>query len=283
MNKNAIVSESYNLAVEAGFNSYLEEHATSENCEIKIDEEKLVLEIENSWLNQNLFEIGNITPKDYINSLVSLEALVELFIDIASVSDVGVPDILINRLKEQGQPAADLLFDFVKNSLGSKDQSESFAILQAVYAIGFLRGDKDKEKLIQLLIDCSKDEMLSEAICVAIALYEDAVLEDLIKTFNSTDQELVHEHILTCIAEISKGHKSDEIFYFLKNAFRVATNLNLIVEILGDYGDGRAIPLLRGFILKNIKDIDQATFNLMRAVIKKLGGEINDLKYQPVL
>ena len=279
MNKNAIVSESYNKSVEAGFNSFLEEHATSENCEIKVDEEKLIAEIEEEWLNKEIAEIGNITPKEYIRSFVSLEALVEFFISIASVSDVGAPDILIDRLKEYGKPAADMLFNLIKESLGSQDQSMSLAIPQAVYAIGCIRIDEYKIKLISLLIDSCKDEMISEAICAAIALYDDTILEDLINTFNSTDQALVQEHLLTCVVEISKEHRSDEIFYFLKNAFRVVSNLKLSVEVLGDYGDGRAIPLLRGYVLKNIKEMDKATFNHMRAVIKKLGGEIDDLVY----
>ncbi|HEY5583511.1 MAG TPA: hypothetical protein VIK78_03360 [Ruminiclostridium sp.] len=279
MNKNAIVSESYNKSVEAGFNSFLEEHATSENCEIKVDEEKLIAEIEEEWLNKEIAEIGNITPKEYIRSFVSLEALVEFFISIASVSDVGAPDILIDRLKEYGKPAADMLFNLIKESLGSQDQSMSLAIPQAVYAIGCIRIDEYKIKLISLLIDSCKDEMISEAICAAIALYDDTILEDLINTFNATDQALVQEHLLTCVVEISKEHRSDEIFYFLKNAFRVVSNLKLSVEVLGDYGDGRAIPLLRGYVLKNIKEMDKATFNHMRAVIKKLGGEIDDLVY----
>jgi len=280
MNKNTIVSESYNLAVEAGFNSFLEEHATNENCEIKIDEEKLMAEIEDKWLKENLSEIGNITPSEYIKSLVSLEALVELFIEIASVSDVGVPDTIMDRLKENGKPAADMLFNFVKTTFDSEDQSKSLAISQAVYAIGCLRCDEYKEKLIELLIDSCSDEMISEAICAAIAQYDDTILEDLIKTFHATNQALVKEYILTCVAEISKEHPSDEIFYFLKNAFKVVSNLKLAVEVLGDYGDGRAIPLLRGHILKNINEMDKDTFNHMRAVIKKLGGEIDDLVYK---
>jgi len=278
-NKNAVVSQSYNIAIEAGFNSFLEEHATSENSEIKVDEEKMIAEIEDKWLNKEIAEIGNITPNEYIKSLVSLEALVEFFIEIASVSDVGAPDILIDRLKEHGKNAADLLFDFVKESLDSKDEDKSLAISQAVYAIGCLKCDEYKQKLLELLIDNCKDEMLSEAICAAIVEYNDTILVDLVKTFNASNQALVQEHLLVCVAQISKNHQSDEIFYFLKNAFRVVTNLKLAVEVFGDYGDGRAIPLLRGYILKNINEMDKATFNHMRAVIKKLGGEIDDLVY----
>lgn len=279
MDKNTIISESYNVAIEDGFNRYLEEHATFENTEIKINEEELIAQIEDKWLNTVIAEIGNITPGQYISSIVSLEDLIEFFITIASISDIGVPDILIERLKEHGKTAADLLYKFVQTALFSEDKDNYQAVPQAVYAIGCLKCEEYKQRLIELLIDSCKDEMISEAICAAIVEYDKDILEDLINTFHSTDIEVVREHLLTCVAEISKEYQSDEIFSFLKNAFRVISNLKLAVEVLGDYGDGRAIPLLRGYILKNIKDMDKNTFNHIRAVIKKLGGEINDLVF----
>lgn len=279
MTKNKIVAESYNLAVDAGFSSYLEEHATSENCEIKVDEEKLIAEIEFKWLNSKLPELDMQTPVEYINSIPSLDELTELFIDISSVSDVGVPDILIEKLKEYGKQAADKLFGFVKGWLENKDPEKVSAVSQAVYAIGCLRYQEYRKKLIELLLECFRDDLISEAVCAAIVEYDVDVLEDLIKTFHATQQPEVQEHLLTCVAEISRDNQSDEIFYFLRHAFRVVSNLKLAVEVLGDYGDGRAIPLLRGYILKNIKEIDRSTFNHVRAVIKKLGGEIDDLVY----
>ncbi len=279
MSRNAAVAESYNLAIDTGFNSYLDEHATSENCEIKVDEEKLIADIEHKWLNTKLPELDNQTPGDYIGAISNLDGLVEFFIEIASVSDVGVPDLLIERLKEHGKPAAGKLFDFVKNWLESKDPGKVLAVSQAVYAIGCLRFEEYKEKLIGLLLECFKDDLISEAVCAAIVEYDVTILEDLMKTFHGTQQPEVQEHLLTCVAEISRENQSDEVFYFLKNAFRVVSNLKLAVEVLGDYGDGRAIPLLRGYILKNVKELDKSTFNHIRAVIKKLGGDIDDLVY----
>ena len=277
MRKSTIVAESYNLAVDKGFNNYLEAHATSENSEIKIDEEKLIAEIESDWLNIRMSELNGESPLEYINSINSLDELIELFIDISSVSDVGVPDVVIQRLKEYGKPAADKLFNFVKDWLESKDPEKVSAVSQAVYAIGCFRYKEYRQKLIALLLECFKDDLISEAVCAAIVEYDIDILEDLIKAFNATQQPEVQEYLLTCVGEISRENQSDEIFYFLKHAFRVISNLKLAVEVLGDYGDGRAIPLLRGYILKNIKELDRATFNHIRAVIKKLGGEINDL------
>ena len=279
LNKNSIVAESFNKAVEAGFNNFLEEHATFDNYEVKIEEEKLIQEIEAKWLNEAIAEIDNLTPKEYINSFLSLRDLMDFFIEVASVSDVGIPDIVIDRFKEHGLPAADMLFKFVKNNIELQTDSNKLALSHAVFAIGILKYNEYKEKLIGLLMEYSNEEMISEAICAAITEYGDEILKDLIKSFNEAEHELVKEYLLICIADISKEHPSDEVFSLLKSAFRVLKNIKVAAEVLGDYGDGRAIPMLRGHIVKNINEIDRDTFNLIRAVIKKLGGEIDDLVY----
>lgn len=277
MAKNAVLAQSYNEAIESGFNKYLEQHATSENSEIKVDEEKLIAEIEHRWLNTPLVQLQLQTPADYINSITTLDQLLDLFMEVAAASDVGVPDILIEKLKQYGRLAADRLFDFVKDWMDSREQETVWAVSQSVYAIGCLKYPEYGTKLVGLLLECFKDDMVAEAICAAIVEYQGDILEELIKTFHATRQAEVQEHILVCVAEISKDRQSDEIFGFLKHAFRVISNLKLAAEVLGDYGDGRAIPLLRGYVLKNIKAMDRSTLNHMRAVIKKLGGEIDDL------
>lgn len=281
MTKDHIVSNSYNNAIEEGFNRYLEERATSENIEIKVDEEALVAEIEEKWLNSELPELDNITPGQYMESLTSLDELMGFFICISGISDVGVPDFLIEKLKAYGKTAADKLYEFVKVSLSFGNSDKLPAISQAIYSIGCLRQEEYKQKLISLLYDTTTDEMVLEAVCAAIAEYDTDIVEDLINSFNNTDLQSVQEHLLICVAEISRQrrYKADEIFYFLKNAFRTISNLKLTVEILGDYGDSRAIQFLRGYVLKNIKELDRVTFNQIRAVIKKLGGEIGDLVY----
>lgn len=279
LNNNAIVAESFNKAVEAGFNNFLEEHATFDNYEVKIDEEKLTQEVEEKWLNEAIEEIGNMTPKEYINSFVALQDLMDFFIEVASVSDVGIPDIVIDRFNEHGLPAADMLFEFVKKNIELLTDSNRLALSYAVFAIGSLKYNEYKEKLIGLLMEYSNEELISEAICAAITEYGDEILKDLIKSFNQAEQELVKEYLLICIADISKEHPSDEVFFLLKSAFRVLKNIKVVAEVLGDYGDGRAIPMLRGYIIKNTSIIDRDTFNLIKAVIKKLGGEIDDLIY----
>ncbi|ACL77185.1 hypothetical protein [Ruminiclostridium cellulolyticum] len=285
MDKIRIISNSYNKAIEEGFNRYLDEKAAGGKSEIKIDEEALIADIEQKWLATGLPELDETTPAEFINSLTSLDELMDFFVCMASVSDVGVPGILIERFKLYGGKAASArLLDFAERSLstGVKDNDDiKSAVSQAVYTIGCLKEDEYKQKLIALLIETDYDDMLLEAICYAIIVYGVSILQEVIDAFNTTDKQTVKEAFVVCVAEIcsENGYKSDEVFYFYKNAFRTISNLKLIVEIIGDYGDGRAIPFLRGYVHKNIDKIDITTFNLMRAIIKKLGGEIEDLAY----
>ncbi len=279
LNKNSIVAKSFNKAIEAGYNNFLEAHATFDNYEVKIEEEKLIQEVEGKWLNEAIAEIDNLTPKEYINSFVSLQDLMDFFIEVASVSDVGIPDIVIDRFKEHGLPAADMLYEYVKNKIELQTDSSRLALSHAVFAIGILKYNEYRQKLNELLMEYSNEEMISEAICAAITEYGDEILKDLIKSFNEAEDEIIKEYLLICIAEISKEHPSDEVFFLLKSAFRVLKNIKVAAEVLGDYGDGRAIPMLRGYVIKHTNTIDRDTFNLIRAVIKKLGGEINDLVY----
>lgn len=277
MNKNSIIAESFNKAVETGFDDYLEKHATSQNCDIKIEEDRLIQEIEEKWLSEAISEIDGMTPKEYINSLATIQDLMDFFIQIAPISYVTIPDIVIDRFKEYGLPAADMLIEFIKNNANSQKETDRLALSNAVFTIGKLKYNEFKQKLIGLLIDYYKDEMLSDSICSAIIEYGKEILDDLFRTFDNLDEDLLKENLLVCIAGISKDNPSDEVFFFLKSAFRTFKDIRIIVEVLGDYGDGRAIPMLRGYITKNADKLDKETFNLVIAIIKKLGGEIDDL------
>jgi hypothetical protein len=279
LNKNSIVAKSYNEAVEEGFNVFLEKHATFDNYEVKFDEEQLTKELEEKWLDEAIAGIDNTTPREYINSLVSLKDLMDFFTELAYTAYVGIPYIVIDRFKGHGLLAADMLFEFAKSNIDLKTDSNRIAFIHAVYVIGLFKYNEYKEKLIGLLIEYSNEEVISETVRIAINEYGVEILQDLIRGFHEVEQESAKEHLLICIAEISKDHPSDEVYFLLKSAFRVLKNKKVTAEVLGDYGDGRAIPMLRGYIIKNNNNIDKDSFNLIRAVIKKLGGEIDDLVY----
>ena len=54
----------------------------------------------------------------------------------------------------------------------------------------------------------------------------------------------------------------------------------IAVICLGDYGDGRAVPLLRAFFEQHATILDKALQAETLSSIKRLGGQIEDLRRQ---
>ena len=46
----------------------------------------------------------------------------------------------------------------------------------------------------------------------------------------------------------------------------------------GDYGDGRAVPLLKGYLDRHVHEIDRQFFYETLSAIKRLGGDITDIE-----
>lgn len=47
---------------------------------------------------------------------------------------------------------------------------------------------------------------------------------------------------------------------------------------LGDYGDGRAVPLLKSYLDRNVSTIDRQFFYETISAVKRLGGDISDIQ-----
>lgn len=270
------ICASYNKAIEDGFNAYLEKNATSEKCDLRIDEGKLINEIEGKWLDKTIEGMGT-TARQYIESIDGFEDVIDFFIEFAELSDVGVPDIVLDKLKKYPKEASDKLFSFVLDIFDQQKPENNIAASQAVYAIGSLGTPEYSKLLPQLLNKTYDNEMLSESVCAAISEYGADALDDIIEAYGNSTNNEVKQYLLTCVVEATREQKSDKAFYFLKEAFRQSGNIQVELEVLGDYGDSRAIPMLRGYVQKNREQLSKQILNNFLAVIKKLGGDIDDL------
>jgi hypothetical protein len=85
------------------------------------------------------------------------------------------------------------------------------------------------------------------------------------------------EYLLITLTDIGKDHPDNQIFNCLKDCFRRMSNKAIGAICLGDYGDGRAIPALRGWLEKNPQIRDRQVHSEILSAIKRLGGVISDL------
>lgn len=86
------------------------------------------------------------------------------------------------------------------------------------------------------------------------------------------------EDLVIMLSHIGKATPSEEIYMALKDAFRSMTNKIYAVICLSDLGDGRAVPLLKGYVNRNQKTIDRELFYEIMTAIRDLGGDISDIQ-----
>ena len=85
------------------------------------------------------------------------------------------------------------------------------------------------------------------------------------------------EDLVVMLTNIGKEKKSEEIYNALRLAFRSMTNKIYAVICFADYGDDRAVPLLKNYINRHQSDISRELFYEMMSAIQNLGGDIEDI------
>ena len=85
------------------------------------------------------------------------------------------------------------------------------------------------------------------------------------------------EDLVIILTAIGKANNSEEIYGALRTAFRWMKNKIYAVICLADYGDARAVPMLKSYINRHQDTIERDLFYEMMSAIQNLGGDIEDI------
>ncbi|MCR5617792.1 MAG: hypothetical protein K6F83_05855 [Clostridiales bacterium] len=86
------------------------------------------------------------------------------------------------------------------------------------------------------------------------------------------------EDLVIILSRIGKNQPSEDIYMALKHAFRYMKNKIYAVICLMEYGDGRAIPMLKGYVNRNKDTIERDLFYEIMSAVRNLGGDISDIE-----
>ena len=86
------------------------------------------------------------------------------------------------------------------------------------------------------------------------------------------------EDLVIILSRIGKNQPSEDIYMALKHAFRYMKNKIYAVICLMEYGDGRAIPMLKGYVNRNKDTIERDLFYEIMSAVQNLGGDISDIE-----
>ncbi len=100
------------------------------------------------------------------------------------------------------------------------------------------------------------------------------------KLESNTDTGLTgpFEDLVIILSRIGKENPSEDIYLALKHAFRYMQNKVYAVICLAEYGDGRAIPMLKGYVNRNKDTIERDLFYEIMSAVRNLGGDISDIE-----
>lgn len=275
-----LVFESFNQVISQAYDDYISykgEEALRDLTEGSEELRNFLRSREDQWSGKELEELEGRTPAGFFRSIGRMRDLLELFKKGAAVCDERLPYVLTEQMKLFGEESVRALLDLASDDSFSDDDFQ--VPLTAVRTIGQWRSESAAASLVGLMTGkYNGNELFMEELKNALENIGTSSLPHLIESLNGLETDCeAYEYLLMALASIGCKKRSDEIYYVLKNSFIKMVNKPLGAACLASYGDGRAIPALRGYVEKNLSSLDIYVLSDIKAAIEKLGGNIDDL------
>lgn len=286
--------ESYNRALADAFDAFLGAVESEETLREPDFEESM----RNSTLNglQEWFaapreDLSGRSPGQAIDELGSVGEAVLYFEEASVHCDDVIPDLLKVKLGSFGTAAADALMTLALQpswEAGPETAARPAALAIAGRAIELL-GEWETREALELF--AAKFESLSEpdegiaeafrAYCVSVGPEAAKVLASCVEKAARTEDASLdgpYDYMVIAIADIGRKAPDERLFQCLRSAFRKMEHKAVGAICLGDYGDGRAVSTLKGFLDRFEGRVDRQTFYEVTNAIRRLGGELADVR-----
>lgn len=234
------------------------------------EKEELILK----WADTPVEELNGSTPSELISGMENFADVFDLYLYMAEHTDEEVPPVVIKRLKDFSNEAVPALADLANSCLNNGNTDIDF--IAAVSALGKI-GNKDSiDKLINLAYSMNEKNLDLDYVEEALRHAGSGTIEPILEILDKGEMGKVEKMLLYVLASVGANHKDDRIYRLLRSAFRTMDDKMLAVNCLNEYGDGRAIPMLRGYLERNSKLEKNLYFEIV-GTIRNLGGITDDL------
>jgi len=278
--KESQLFEDYNKLIQDTFNELIS--GLDEENMYKLNESLVsqsVREKEAIWQKEAKAFLDGLTPEEFIVGIKDEAELLKLFEEAATSCDRDIPVILTKALVNAGELVIKRLQEIASDVDFRRDAENVAVAAAAISVLGNAKKAEVLQSLITLLMECSEDdalimESISDAILQSGSEAVDIVCETVKK---QEDIDFRVEYLVMILPQLSKNIKTDEVYKILKNSFQRMDNKILGASALAEYGDGRAVPALRGFLEKQARNLNRETFFEIKKAIEQLGGNIEGL------
>ncbi|MBR1798031.1 MAG: hypothetical protein IJ757_08515 [Clostridiales bacterium] len=235
--------------------------------------------------------LDGLTMNEFFAKL-SFAELTEILEFCATELDRGVPQSVVNALVgiEDSDEVASYARMMVRNSAWAEEELKDENVLfemefQKVKAsLKILAGRHDASLIDDVLDRFMSYDRTHSFVADSIAEYIESFPEESVPAIITRLEEHKDdgmegpcEDLVVMLTNIGKEKKSEDIYNALRLAFRSMTNKIYAVICFADYGDDRAVPMLKNYINRHQGDISRELFYEMMSAIQNLGGDIEDI------
>ncbi len=255
------ILNSYNLAIQRKFEEKMHDVRNPEDYSALMNEARL------DWEKKLI--LGKL-PKEHFSDINSGNFL-EFLQKAAVICDEFIPVSLAEKLNREVNPSK--IAELAK-------AGDSMEVMTAAIELLGLSGDASySDALADLLYNTGEySDLLAERARKALvqlgpesSSYIEKRLANIKKPGGSDF------HLIIALIEIDEGKKSEATYSILRDAFKNTDEKALAARCLADYGDGRAVALLRGYLAKNQEKTDKDTVLEIQGAILNLGGSLEGL------
>ena len=242
------------------------------------------------WFAAELDGLADGTPEGFFDSLVELDDIMDVFEIAAGKVDGDMPDLLMLRVGAHGEDAVKRLIGLALTHDWAPEEGEDTEVFRDRIAVDLaairVLGQWNVESAVKPVFDRflslnEPDEFVADTFKNFVVPFEKNIVPELIARLDSLLDSGVKgpgEYLVICLTELGKMEPAEEIFQSLRRVFRSMDHKVIASICLGDYGDGRAVPLLKGYLDRHVHEIDRQFFYETLSAIKRLGGDITDIE-----
>ncbi|MCQ2533612.1 MAG: hypothetical protein MJ172_03490 [Clostridia bacterium] len=241
-------------------------------------------------------ELSGKSFKQYISEM-ALEDLIEVQDYCATMLDSEVPLSIINEIA--GRDDREVIISkalaaindtpWTEEELLNSEDGENklfemeFNKVKAWFSVLIKMNYSDAMKIVidRFMTYELTREFVAEAISSYIEAFPDVSIPMIISRLDEAKEDGIKgpcEDLVMMLAAIGKEVKNDDVYMALKTAFRYMENKIYAVICLGEYGDNRAIPMLKGYINRHQETIERDVFYEILSAVQKLGGDTSDIQ-----
>jgi len=288
-----LVFDTYNEKVGEIYDDILEHVANEQTLASPEFQDYLHNSVSNSlqpWFAAELEGLAAGTPEAFIDALLNLDDVMDVFEIAAAKIDGDLPDNLMLRVGAFGDESISRLQQMALSHDWMPEEGEDedtfrdglAADLAALRVLGQWNAETAVQPVLAKFCALSSpDEFIADGVKSFIVPFGEKIIPELLARLNDpkdTGYKGAYEYLLICLTEIGRDNRTEEIFQCLKRVFRGMEHKVIASICLGDYGDGRAVTLLKSYIDRHMHEIDRQFFYETLSSIKRLGGDIKDIQ-----